>query len=105
MVEQTYADGTEAFHTTLASAIAACTDGRNDVILLDAKSEHLLTAGIALTKNRVNFVGMDGGDRLVQQGTKIKLATAATTAYVMKDTGTRNSFRNIKFIQAATAGT
>lgn len=59
LVEQTYADGTEAFHTTLASAIAACTDGRNDVILLDAKTEHLLTAGIAMTKSRVHIVGMD----------------------------------------------
>lgn len=105
LVDQTYSDGTQAFHTTIASAIAACTSGRNDVILLDANSTHSLSAGIALTANRINFIGMDGGGRLQQQGAKIQLATAATTAYVMKNTGVRNSFRNIKFIQAATAGT
>ena len=40
-----------------------------------------------------------------QQGAKVVLATAATTAYVIKVTGVRNSFRNIKFIQSATAAT
>jgi hypothetical protein len=75
------------------------------VILLDAHSTHSLSSGIALTKNRIHFIGMDGGDHLVQQGARVQLATAATTAYVMKNTGNRNTFRNIKFIQAATAGT
>lgn len=102
IVNQTYPDGSQAFHATLASAYAACVSGRNDCILLDANSTHSLDAGIAWTKNRVHVIGMDGGDRLVQQGAKIELATAAETAYVIKNTGVRNSFRNIKFINAST---
>lgn len=89
----------------LSTAITEAETQSNDVILLDGQSTHTVTSGIALTKNRLNFIGMDGGDRIVQQGAKVQLATAATTAYVLKNTGTRNSFRNIKFIQAATAAT
>lgn len=91
--------------TSLSDAYDACTTNNNDVILLDADTTHSLSAGLAVSKSRVNFIGMDGGDRLQAQGAKIQLATAATTAYVMRNTGTRNSFRNIKFIQAATANT
>jgi hypothetical protein len=98
-------NGQVRLFTSLASAYAATTSNNNDVILLDAHSTHSLSAGIDLTKSRVHFCGMDGGGRLVQQGAKVELATAATTAYVLKDTGVRNSFRNIKFIQSATAAT
>jgi hypothetical protein len=91
--------------TTLAEAYAACVTNRNDLIFLSANTTHDLSAGIAWTKNRVNVVGLDSGDRLQQQGAKVRLVTAATTAYVIKNTGVRNSFRNIKFIQAATAAT
>ncbi len=105
LVNQTYADGSQAFQTSLAAAYAACTSDRNDVILLDAHATHSLAAGIAWTKNRIHVVGMDGGDRLVQHGAKIELATAATTAYVVSVTGLRNSFRNVKFINSGTAAT
>lgn len=93
------------FYTTLSAAYDAATTNANDVILLSWNATHSLTAWIAWTKNRVNVIGMDGGDRLVQQWAKVQLATAATTAYVIKVTWVRNSFRNIKFIQAATAAT
>jgi len=98
-------DGKVRLYTTLAAAYAAATSNQNDVILLQGNSSHSLAAGIAWTKSRIHVMGMDGGDRLVQQGCKVQLATAATTAYVLKVTGTRNTFRNIKFIQAATAAT
>ena len=88
---------------TLAVAYAAAVSG--DTIALSTNSTHSLTAGIAWTKSRINLVGMDFFGRLVQQGAKVQLATAATTAYVLKVTGTRNSFSNIKFIQGATAAT
>lgn len=91
--------------TSLSDAYDATESNNNDVILLDANSTHSLTSGLAITKNRVHFIGMDGGDRLIQQGAKVQLATAATTAYVIKNTGVRNSFRNIKFIMGATAAT
>lgn len=99
-------DGLLRLYTTLASAYAAATNNQNDVILLEGQSTHSLDAGIAWSKSRVHVVGLDGGgNRLVQQGAKVQLATAATTAYVILNTGVRNTFKNIKFIQAATAGT
>lgn len=93
------------FYTSLSDAYDAAQSNNNDVILLDANTTHSLSAWLAITKNRINFIGMDWGDRLVQQWAKVQLATAATTAYVVKNTWTRNSFRNIKFIQAATGAT
>lgn len=98
-------DGRVRFFASLSDAYDAAESNNNDVIVLDAQSTHSLTAGIAITKNRINFIWFDWGDRLVQQGAKIQLATAATTAYVIKNTWVRNTFKNIKFIQAATAGT
>lgn len=97
--------GVVRFYTSLSDAYDATQTNNNDVILLDADTTHSLSAGLAVSKNRVHFIGMDGGGRLQAQGAKVQLATAATTAYVMRNTGTRNSFRNIKFIQAATANT
>ena len=52
-------EGVVRFFTSLSDAYAACTDGNNDVILLDAKSNHVLTSGLAVSKSRVNFIGMD----------------------------------------------
>lgn len=92
------ADGTTPFE----QAYAAVESNNNDVILLDANSTHLVTTGIAWTKSRVHVIGMDGGDRLIQQGAKVQLSGAVDSAYVLKNTGVRNSFINIKFIQAST---
>ena len=91
-------DGT----TPLEQAYAAAQSNNNDVILLDGHSAHLLTTGLAVTKSRVHFIGMDGGDRLVQQGAKVQNPATDTAAYVIKVTGVRCSFRNIKFIQSST---
>lgn len=98
-------DGAVRFYTSLSSAYAAIESNNNDIILLDANSTHSLSTGLAVSNNRTHFIGLDGGERIQQQGAKVQLATAATTAYVVKDTGTRNSFRNIKFIQGATGAT
>lgn len=88
---------------TISQAISMVTSNQNDVVLLSAGSaSHTLTAGVAMTKSRVHFVGLDGGNRQLQQGTKITNPSTDTTAYVWKDTGTRNSYRNIKFIQSST---
>ena len=95
-------DGNVRFYRTLAAAYDACTSNANDVILLSAHTTHSLTTGIAWSKNRIHVIGMDGGDRLVQQGAKVELSGAVDSAYVIKVTGVRNSFRNIKFIQSST---
>lgn len=96
------AHGQVRFYTSLSAAYDAAESNNNDVILLDGNSTHSITSGIAWTKNRIHVFGMDGGDRLVQQGAKVQNSSTDTTAYVIKVTGVRNSFRNIKFIQAST---
>lgn len=88
---------------TVTRAVAIAASG--DTIALSTNATHSIASGIALTTSRVNFIGLDFTGRQVQQGAKIQLATASTSAYVLKNTGTRNSFVNIKFIQAATAAT
>jgi len=91
-------NGQVRFFTSLSDALDATESNNNDVILLDANSSHTLSTGYALSKSRVHLIGMDGGDRLIQQGAKVQTTDAAAVAYVLKNTGTRNSFRNIKFI-------
>ena len=95
-------DGKVRFYTTLQAAYTAATTNADDVIMLSAHSAHAVTTGIAWTKSRIHVIGMDGGNRLVQQGARVVGATADDTGYVLKVTGTRNSFENIKFDQAST---
>jgi len=91
-------DGLVRFYTSLSAAYDAAESNNNDVILLDANSAHTLTTGLTISKNRIHFIGMDGGDRLQAQGARVQTTDAAAVAYVIRNTGTRNSFRNIKFI-------
>lgn len=97
-------NGKLRFYTNLESAAAAMESNNNDVLLIDANSTHVLstTGTLTLTTNRGHFIGMDGGDRLVQQGAKIANATDDTDAFIFKNTGVRNSFRNLQFIQSST---
>ncbi len=94
--------GQVRFYTTLEAAYAAAVSNRNDVIFLAGNASHAVSAGILWAKNRIHVVGLDGGDHLVQQGSKIELSGAVASAYVIKMTGVRNSFKNIKFIQSST---
>lgn len=96
------ADGNVRFFTSLESAYTAAESNNNDVILLDANSSHTIANGIAWSKNRINVIGFDGGGRLVQQGAKVQNTDTTGDAYVIKVTGVRNSFRNVKFIQGDT---
>lgn len=100
LIAQRY--GNKNVFTTLNAAYAAVTSNRNDMILMSAHNTHTLTEGLAWTKNRVHVIGLDGGDRLVQQGTKVVTAADEGDAFVIKVTGVRNTFRNIKFIQNST---
>ncbi len=90
------------FFETLEAAYAACTSNANDVIVLNGQTTHAVATGIDWTKNRIHVIGMDGGSRLVQQGAKVQLGGAVDSAYVIKVTGVRNSFINVKFIQGST---
>jgi hypothetical protein len=94
--------GKVRFYRTLEAAYDAATTNANDIILLSAHTTHALADGIDWSKSRIHVIGMDGGDRLVQQGAKVQLSGAVDNAYVIKVTGVRNSFRNVKFIQGST---
>ncbi len=99
-----YADGTSAVHTTVASAYAATTSGRNDVIAI-FPGTHSATAMISVTKNLVHFVGVDLRNAM-GYGARAKLSmgvtTAATDLGVLQNTGIGNSFENIKFMSSNT---
>jgi hypothetical protein len=92
--------------TSLSDAYDYAQTNNNDVIVLTPYSQHTLSAGLATSKSRVHFFGLDGNcNRISQQSVKVGLTGTTATAYTLYDTGTRNSFRNIKFIQGSTAAT
>jgi len=91
--------GLVRFYTSLEAAYDAAESNNNDVILLDANSSHVLATQLTISKNRIHFVGMDGGGRLHGQGAKVQNTAGTAAVSVIHVTGTRNTFRNIKFIQ------
>lgn len=86
---------------TIEAAYALAVSG--DTIALSTNSSHNLTAGLAVSKNRINFIGLDFVGRQTQQGAKVVLGGALSTAYVLYNSGVRNSYTNIKFIQSSTS--
>lgn len=95
------ADGT----TPLEQAYSAAESNNNDVILLDGNSTHLLSGMLTVSKNRVHFFGMDGGNgaRPILQGAKIALSDATVdAAATITVSGVRNTFRNLKITNSGT---
>lgn len=100
-------DGRVRFYTSLSSAYAATESNNNDVIILDGNSSHQITDQLTISNNRVHFIGLDyllGINRPYGQSSKINYADGNATAlpFAVKNTGVRNSFRGIKFINANT---
>lgn len=90
---------------TVAKAYNSCVSNRDDVIALIGSASHVVTEMLTVSKNRVHFIGVDGlGHRLYGQNAKISMGvtTAATDLGVLKNTGIRNSFTNIKFTSVNT---
>jgi hypothetical protein len=90
---------------TISKAYSMTTTNKDDVIVLMGSSTHVLTEMLDVTKNRVHFVGMDGTfGRMYGQNAKVSLGvtTAATDIATMQNTGVRNSFSNIKFLNSNT---
>jgi hypothetical protein len=88
-------------YKTIAAAYAQATSNNDDVIVLMGSATHVLTEMLTVSKNRVHFVGMDGTfGRMYGQNAKVSLGvtTAATDIGTILNTGVRNSFTNIKFI-------
>ncbi len=92
------------FFTSLAAAVTEVESNNDDVILLDGNSAHAVTEMLTVSKNRIHFVGMDGGGRSIQQGARVVMGVTgvATDLAPILDIGTRNSFRNIKVENAST---
>jgi len=90
---------------TLAYAYGKCTTNNYDVIVLMGSSTHTLTSMLTIAKNRVTIIGLDGSPgRYYGQAAKVSLGvtTTATDIGTIKNTGVRNVFHNIKFINENT---
>lgn len=89
---------------TLSGAYDKCTSNANDVILIDGDSTVQETAMIDWTKNRVHVIGLNGVPGHYGQGAKVSIGvtTAATDIGLIKVTGVRNTFSNIKFMSSNT---
>lgn len=98
-----YEDGVAAVYTTVALAYAAMTSNANDVVRLAGHGSHS-NAMITVAKNRCHFIGLDGGGRKNSQGSKISTPATdvAASVAVINNSGTRNTYRNIKIIQSGT---
>ena len=85
--------------TGLADAYAATTSGNNDVIVLDSGTSQKVASMLTVSKNKVHFIGFDGGGRKIGARSLISNtgAGAATDVAMVQITGTGCTFRNIKF--------
>jgi len=103
-IVKTDPDGVVRLYATVAAAYTAATTNQNDVIALSAYGTHTVTEMLTVAKNRVHFIGLDGGGRLTAQGAKIQMGVTgvATDLATVLVTGVRNTFRNIKFINDST---
>jgi hypothetical protein len=90
---------------TIEYAYSQVVSGNDDIIALMGSATHVLSAMLTVAKSRVHFIGMDGTNgRLYGQNAKVSLTatSGATNVFTMKNTGVRNSFTNIKFINEST---
>jgi len=95
--------GKVRYFESFASALAACDTNRGDTIVLNNQNTHAITAMATLSISRLNIVGLDyllGIHRAYGQGSKIAMGVTTATADVfgIKNTGVRNSFKGIKFV-------
>jgi len=89
---------------TVLAAYNLTTTNNNDVIVLSANTAHPITEMLTVSKNRVHFVGLDGGGRQTGHGARLVMASTgvATDLATVKVTGVRNSFTNIKIESTST---
>ena len=95
------------FFTSVSDAYTEAYTNNHDVIILDGDRTHTLTGMLTVAKNRVHFIGLDwlmGTKRPYGQSAKLSLGvtTVAADVATIKNTGVRNSFRGIKFLNSNT---
>lgn len=89
---------------TLSKAEDMMTSNSNDIALIDGYSEVVETAMIDWDKNRLHVVGLNGFPGHYGCGARVSctLSTGATNIATIKVTGVRNTFSNVKWINANT---
>ena len=98
-------NGDVRFFTTIEAAYTAAKTNNNDVILINAHSNHYVAACLAVSKNRIHFIGM-GTWGAADMQPEVALETAATvTPATMKVTGYGNTFTNLYFTNNGTDNT
>lgn len=92
--------GKKRVFSTVADAYANMVTNRNDICFLSGSTSHTLTAMLTVSKSRVHFIGLGVGTRKYGLATKISMGVTTDTndVFAVKNTGTRNTFSNIKFI-------
>ncbi len=86
--------------TALSDAYDEAYTNNNDVIVLDAHTSHKVASMLTVSKNRIHFMGFDGGgQRIENQRTLVSNsgAGAASDTAMVKVTGVGCTFRNIAF--------
>jgi hypothetical protein len=90
---------------TIEYAYSQVVSGNDDVIALMGSATHVLSAMLTVAKSRVHFIGIDGTNgRFYGQNAKVSLTatSGASNIGTILNTGVRNSFTNIKFINEST---
>jgi len=89
---------------TYGAAIDACASNNNDTIFIDGDSTVVEAAMVTISKNRVHSIGVNGAPGHYGAGAKISCSASATASNVatVKNTGVRNTFTGIKFVNEMT---
>jgi len=94
---------------TIAKAYAMATTNNHDVIVLSANSGHAADDELAVAKNRLHFWGLDAVGRYYGQRTRWTMGDTSgesnAAIAIVQNTGTGNSFSNIKFDSSDVATT
>jgi len=93
----------DAFKTLTQAHNAAITNN-HDTILVKGVTNVVETVMVTISKNYLNIIGVGGSPGLFGQGAAITsaVATGATNIATVKNTGTGNTFINLRFICANT---
>ena len=89
---------------TYGAAIDAATTNNNDVININGYATVTETSMVSITKSRIHTIGWCGPMGHYGQGAKISLGitTAITDIATVQNTGVRNTFTGVKFMNSNT---
>ena len=91
----------DVFHTSIATAEAALTTNRNDVLLLTPEN-HSLAAALVWDLNMSHFIGMYGAAR---QNMRSRIGMSAAFSPMLTVSGYGNTFQNLYFMHGTGSAT